>query len=205
MAESLTPVDLQHLREIPNRDPAFYYSYFSGLNEEEKRQAMRDIDNAGKVPATPAPQMRLQRHEKLSQHQPWTVYTDPELDRSTPEDDYFPYQSYHYIMGYDDKGPVAVKPGQDVKINPGLEPVLWGRQCRKAKRTELKPVNMGDREPVTVAHLNNQVQPEKVISPVATNMTIAKKEAEVQPQPKEEEGIPLWVIAVPVVALLFAS
>lgn len=117
MPDSMSTDELKRLRAIypapPYREHLYQYSYFMGDTPGQDQAA---ISNRKLVRGSTQPIIRLRKHENVSSKQPYVAYDDVELDPGPPQDDGFPFQSYYYLMDYDDKGPVALKPGQVVMV-----------------------------------------------------------------------------------------
>lgn len=109
MPDSLSSQELRNLKALYPSSPymtrPYQYSYFMG------NAASRDL-----VQGSTYPKLRLRRHEKVSQAQPYAVYDDVELGPRAPGNDGWPFQTYYYLMDYDAKGQVVVKPGQTVMV-----------------------------------------------------------------------------------------
>jgi hypothetical protein len=136
MPDSMSVEELRRLKQIevkPNEIPyypdpppgyqteSFYpYSFFFGqmgdpvADATAKSMVEAAVRNRKLVPGSTQPVVRLRKHEHLSRKQPYVMYDDVELDPRAPGDDYFPFQSYYYLMDYDAKGPVAVVPGRTI-------------------------------------------------------------------------------------------
>lgn len=121
MPDSLTSQDLKNLRAIfpnpPYQIKPYNYSYFMG-DDPRKAQSMSEAELRHRklVQGSTAPRMRLRQYENVSAKEPYAMYTDVELKSGPPADDGWPYQSYYYLMDYDQKGPIAVRPGDVVYV-----------------------------------------------------------------------------------------
>ena len=117
MPDSMSSEDLRNLRALDAEESYYYptppevlnkqfypYTYFMG---DAASQAHRKLVPGSKMPVT-----RLREWENISSKQPYVIYDDVELYPHTPQEDYFPFQSYYYLMDYDEKGPVAAVPGK---------------------------------------------------------------------------------------------
>lgn len=117
MPDSMSTEELKRLKAIypdpPYKEHLYAYSYFMGDATGQEQAA---ISNRQLVKGSTQPIMRLRRHENVSSKQPYVAYDDVELDPGPPQDDGFPFQSYYYLMDYDGKGPIALKPGQVVRV-----------------------------------------------------------------------------------------
>ncbi len=114
MPDSLSKDELRMLKRLypepPYKQYIWNYSYFMGDAEQKLAQARQEVQRRHRVltKAGTDPRLRLQPGERVSREQPYTIYTDVELQESGMPSDSWPYQSYYYLMDYDDKWIAAV-------------------------------------------------------------------------------------------------
>lgn len=130
MPDSMRSDELRRLKQIypdpPYKTHAYNYSYFMGDLADGPKLAQQKASMRALVAARSKPILRLAKGEMVSKRQPYVFYGDSELDGRPPHDDSWPFQSYYYLMGHDEKGAVAIPRGEKVYVNiPSAE--LRGR------------------------------------------------------------------------------
>lgn len=116
MPDSINYEDLRKLRQIRPK-PIWAYSMLGDKDAERMARERVLVRGRGVHP------IQLRPHEKVSRDYPYVVYNDVELKPPPPSWDDFPFQSYYYLMDYDNKGPIVAGRRTQAEPTNRREPV----------------------------------------------------------------------------------
>jgi hypothetical protein len=161
MPDSLSQNELRRVRQLPPGSPyqtySYDYSYYMGDVKSAQRRR-HQMERQTYIPST-EPTDRSRVYENVSKAQPYVYYNDVELKPGPETSDGFPHQSYYYLMDYDDKGLIAVKPG--MTLVPGMRVRMDGRTYR-----------VKGRRPVTAQLPQQPMVPKSKVKPGSTYISL---------------------------------